>query len=61
MRRVKWAEEDQKQSAEKSQPQPDSQAERNGPDTLQIPPIDVPQEPKDDVEKTDLGELGQAE
>ncbi len=43
MRRVKWAEEDQKHSAEKPQSQPDPQTKKNGPDKPQIPQMDVPQ------------------
>jgi small subunit ribosomal protein S1 len=53
MRRVKWAEEDQKHPAETPQSQPDSQG---GFDGLGIPPIDAPQETeefKDNTEKTE--------
>lgn len=54
MRRVKWAEEDQKHSAEKSQPQPvDLQPRKSDSDGLQIPPIDTPQEPEGSTEKTE--------
>jgi len=92
MRRVKWAEEDQKHTAEKPSGlaeasrggQSHAETEKDNSDGLQIPPplllsqesaMDVPQEkeePKgspigevspsaDDTEKTDLGELNQAE
>lgn len=61
MRRVKWAEENQKHAAEKSQPQLDSQPKKGGFDTLQIPPIETLQETKDDTEKTDPSEPDQAE
>lgn len=53
MRRVKWAEEDQKHSAEKSQPQSDSQPRKSGFDDLQISPIDAPQEPEGKTEKSE--------
>ncbi len=57
MRRVKWAEEDQKHSAEKpSQPEPkaeESQPPKENFDGLQIPPIETLQTPKEDVEKTE--------
>ena len=73
MRRVKWAEEDQKHTAEKPQSQTEPKTKNDGSDGLQIPPplllsqeseVDVPQEkeePKGDTEKTDTGELNQAE
>ena len=54
MRRVKWAEEDQKHSAEK--PQPDTQTKKDSLDGLQIPQIDTPQETEkseDNTEKTE--------
>jgi small subunit ribosomal protein S1 len=53
MRRVKWAEEDQKHSAEKSQPQPDAQPRKSDFDGLQIPPIDAPQEIEGKTEKSE--------
>jgi small subunit ribosomal protein S1 len=56
MRRVKWAEEDQKHSAEKPQSQPDSQTKKDGLDGLQIPQMDTPQETEkseDNTEKTE--------
>jgi small subunit ribosomal protein S1 len=52
MRRVKWAEEDQKQTTEQAQPEPDVQTKRGGLDELQIPQIDIPQETEKSEENT---------
>ncbi|MGA2915526.1 MAG: 30S ribosomal protein S1 [Sedimentisphaerales bacterium] len=56
MRRVKWAEEDQKHPVEKpSQPEPkvESQPQKTNIDGLQIPSIETLQTPKEDTEKTE--------
>ena len=66
MRRVKWAEKDQKPSAlpdkPAEKPQSDPQTKEDGLDGLQIPQMDIPQETegpnlpdesKDDINKTE--------
>jgi small subunit ribosomal protein S1 len=59
MRRVKWAEEDQKQASEKAQSQPDQQIKKDASnnDGLMIPSLDkepvLSDEAKDDAEKTE--------
>ena len=56
MRRVKWAEEDQKHPAEKAaqpEPQAEPQPKKANLDGLQIPSIETLQKPKDDTEKTE--------
>jgi small subunit ribosomal protein S1 len=59
MRRVKWAEEDQKQASEKAQSQPDQQIKKDtsNNDGLMIPSLDkepvLSDEAKDDAEKTE--------
>jgi small subunit ribosomal protein S1 len=59
MRRVKWAEEDQKQAAEKAQPQPDQQEKKDVPNNngLMIPSLKEESassdESKDETEKTE--------